>query len=150
MTRISALTAADRAHWQPMWDAYLAFYREDLPAVVTESTFARLTDAEGDIHGAVAWDDAGGAVGFVHWLEHPSTWSTPGYCYLEDLFVAPDGRRGGVGKALIDHVVAWAAERGREKVYWLTAEDNATARSLYDRVAHRTGFVHYEVATASE
>lgn len=133
-----------------MWDAYLAFYRESLPAEATESTFARLTDAAGDIHGAVAWDEAGRAVGFVHWLEHPSTWSTSGYCYLEDLFVAPDGRRGGVGKALIDHVVAWAADRGREKVYWLTAEDNATARSLYDRVAHRTGFVHYEVAAASE
>jgi hypothetical protein len=30
-------------------------------------------------------------------------------------------------------------------VYWLTAEGNATARSLYDRVATHTGFVHYEI-----
>lgn len=149
MTRISALTAADRTHWQPLWDAYLAFYREALPDEVTESTFLRLADADDDIHGAVAWDDDGRAVGFVHWLEHPSTWSASAYCYLEDLYVVPEGRAGGVGTALIDHVVAWATAEGLEKVYWLTAEDNATARSLYDRVAHRTGFIHYEVPASS-
>ena len=146
MTRITPLTAGDRAHWQPLWDAYLTFYGEDLAPQVTDATFSRLAEADGGIHGALARDDGGRAVGFVHWLEHPSTWSTAGYCYLEDLYVDPAGRRGGVGGALIDHVVAWAVGRGLEKVYWLTADDNTTARSLYDRVAHRTGFIHYETS----
>jgi GNAT superfamily N-acetyltransferase len=146
MTRISALTVGDRAHWRPLWDAYLEFYDEDLAPEVTEATFSRLADPDGSIHGALAWSDDGHAVGLVHWLEHPSTWSTRGYCYLEDLYVSPEGRRSGVGRALIDHVVAWAADRGLERVYWLTAEDNATARSLYERVAHRTGFIHFDVA----
>ena len=38
------------------------------------------------------------AIGLVHWLTHPSTWSAGPYCYLEDLFVHPDARGSGVGR----------------------------------------------------
>lgn len=84
-------------------------------------------------------------IGLVHWLTHPATWSTASSCYLEDLFVAPGVRGGGVGRALIEHVRAWAERDGAVKVYWLTAESNATARALYDRVATRSGMIHYQV-----
>ena len=67
-------------------------------------------------------------------------------CYLEDLYVDATARRSGAGAALVEHVRVWAKENGAAKVYWLTAESNATARSLYDRVAERTGFIHYEIA----
>ncbi len=30
-------------------------------------------------------------------------------------------------------------------MYWLTQKSNHTARKLYDRVGHDTGFVHYEI-----
>ncbi len=145
MTSILPLTASDRDDWEVLWDAYLAFYEEDLDPQVTDATFRRLVDGKGHLHGAIARDAEGRAVGLVHWLVHPSTWSTQGYCYLEDLFVSPDARAGGVGRALIDHVRTWASAAGAEKVYWLTAETNTTARALYDRVATRTGFLHYEL-----
>ena len=85
-----------------------------------------------------------------------SGWSTgsptrrPGrrgeYCYLEDLFVSPDARGSGAGRALIATVDGLGAgATACAKVYWLTAETNATARALYDRVATHTGFVHYEI-----
>ena len=76
---------------------------------------------------------------------HPSTWSTSGYCYLEDLFVAPDVRGGGIGSALIAHVRDAAQAAGAQKVYWLTQAGNRTARRLYDSLATDTGFVHYEM-----
>lgn len=78
-------------------------------------------------------------------VTHPSTWATTDYCYLEDLFVAPGVRGGGVGRALIAHVRAWAEQQGAAKVYWLTAETNTTARGLYDRLATRSGMIHYEI-----
>jgi len=37
-----------------------------------------------------------------------------------------------------------AVDAGAAKVYWLTQQSNATARTLYDRVATDTGFVHYQ------
>ena len=102
-------------------------------------------DADSDIQGAIARDSDGNAIGFVHWLTHPSTWTQSDYCYLEDLFVAPESRGAGAGNALINHVREWAQEHGSAELYWLTAESNLTAQALYDRVAGRSGFVQYQI-----
>lgn len=115
-----------------------------MSAEVTRETFRRITADDG-VHGAIARDGEGKAIGLVHWLTHPSTWSISGYCYLEDLFVDPGTRGAGTGGALIAHVRGWAEQQGCEKVYWLTQDGNATARRLYDRVAAHTGFTHYEI-----
>lgn len=145
MTRILTLADADRADWLPLWHAYLDFYESELTDEQTALTFGRLIDRDYPLHGAIARDDDGRAIGIVHWLTHPATWSRGPYCYLEDLFVSPDARGSGAGRALIATVTDWAREHGSAKVYWLTAETNATARMLYDRVASHTGFVHYEI-----
>ena len=102
-------------------------------------------DARARLRGAIAHDGDGRAIGLVHWLTHLATWTRADYCYLEDLYVVPDARGAGAGAALIEHLRAWAAEHGSAKVYWLTAETNDTARRLYDRVAERSGFIHYEI-----
>jgi GNAT superfamily N-acetyltransferase len=143
MARISPLHGEDRAEWQPLWDAYLAFYESSLPDAVTDDVFARLVAGD-SLQGALAWGDDGEALGLVHWLYHPSTWSTATYCYLEDLYVSPAARGLGVGRSLIEHVNAVASAAGASKVYWLTHQSNATVQALYDRLAERTGFIHYE------
>jgi len=145
MVTISPLQAVDRAEWQVLWDGYIAFYESEVDPTTTEATFARMIAGVSGIHGALARDADGRAIGLVHWLTHPATWTTTDYCYLEDLFVAPDARGSGAGRALIEHVRAWAARHGSAKVYWLTAEANSTARALYDRVARPSGFIHYEI-----
>jgi GNAT superfamily N-acetyltransferase len=142
--RIEPLNAADHDDWLPLWHGYLTFYESDLADDITEATFARLVAGEG-MHGALARDDDGRAIGFVNWLPQPSTWTTGTYCYLEDLFVAPGTRGSGTGRALIAHVREWADAHGCAQVYWLTQESNTTARTLYDKVAKLTGFVHYEI-----
>lgn len=145
MTTIAPITNDDHTDWAVLWSGYLSFYETDLDEATTAATFERLVDADSGIHGAIARDENGAAVGIVHWLTHLGTWTTTNYCYLEDLFVASSGRGGGVGRALIEHVRAWAEQNGSSKVYWLTAESNATARVLYDRVASRSGMIHYEI-----
>ncbi|MFC6715838.1 GNAT family N-acetyltransferase [Branchiibius cervicis] len=142
--RLTPITAADRAEWEPLWQGYLEFYEEQLPDAVTDDTFARLV-ADRELHGVLARDADGTAIGFVHWLFHASTWTPQGYCYLEDLFVSPDSRAHGTGAGLIAHVVRAARDGGAAKVYWLTQVGNSRARSLYDKVATDTGFVHYEI-----
>ena len=144
MASISPITVDDRPAWDALWQAYLTFYESEVPADVTEATFGRIVEDE-HIHGVLARDEDGRPIGFVHWLTHPATWTSKVYCYLEDLFVDPEARGEGVGKALIEHVKDWAQVFGATKVYWLTAHDNVTARGLYDKVATSTGFVHYEI-----
>ena len=147
MARISTLSAADRDEWEPLWQAYLTFYATELDALVTGDVFDRLV-ANTELHGAIARDESGKAVGLVHWLTHATTWSVATYCYLEDLFVDPSIRQSGVGSGLIGWVCEWAHANGCDKVYWLTHKDNTTARRLYERLATSTGFVHYERAAA--
>lgn len=148
MNDISPLRERDRDHWLPLWHAYLEFYEHELSAEQTSLTFGRLTDPSVEVYGAIARDGDGVAVGFVHWLPHASTWSDGPYCYLEDLYVAPEARGGGVGRALIGAVSEWARAHNCSQVYWLTQSHNAAARSLYGTLAEDTGFVHYAVDLA--
>lgn len=142
---VSPLAAQDYEAWLPLWEGYLAFYRADLAPEVTDMTWARLLDPAEPVDGAMAW--AGDqAVGLVHTVRHRSTWSVADKCYLNDLFVAPSARGQGVGRRLIAHVYAQAAEAKCGAVYWLTHETNATAMQLYDRIGQRSGFVQYTAA----
>jgi GNAT superfamily N-acetyltransferase len=139
---IRELAAADRAAWAPLWAGYLEFYKATLSAAVTETTFRRLLDPAEPMFCLVA-DDGGALIGIVHCVLHRATWTDTDYCYLEDLFVAPQTRGTGAGRALIEAVYARADAHGWSRVYWLTHESNATARALYDRVAANAGFIQY-------
>lgn len=91
----------------------------------------------------IAVEDAGRAIGIAALVFHRSTWSATWYCYLEDLFVAPEARGLGVGRALIEATYAEADRRGADRTYWATQETNATARKLYDRIGKLSEFVQY-------
>lgn len=140
---IRPLAARDYEYWLPLWRGYLEFYETEIPSEVTAATWQRIIDPAGPIHGIGAFADVGRLVGIVHYLFHPVTWSIADRCYLEDLFVSPDARGLGAGRALIEAVYAAADAATADQVYWLTADANATARRLYDRVAHLTPFIKY-------
>jgi GNAT superfamily N-acetyltransferase len=95
------------------------------------------------VHGLLAEQD-GQLIGFAHLIMHPTTWASSPSCYLEDLYITRSSRGRGVGRQLIEAVYRYADESGAAKVYWLTQEYNAAARSLYDTLAHRTSFVVYQ------
>lgn len=137
----------DRAGWQPLWDGYNAFYgragETALPAVITETTWARFFDAGEPVHALVAVDDTGALLGLVHYLFHRSTTRIEPTCYLQDLFTAPEARGRGVARALIEGVYAAVAAAGGRRVYWQTHTTNTAARALYDRLARHDGFLIY-------
>jgi GNAT superfamily N-acetyltransferase len=139
---IRKLTAADFAAWEPLWQGYLVFYKTSLPESTTRLTFERLTGGSEPMGGFLAWRGAR-AVGMVNWITHRSCWTPGDYCYLQDLFAAPDTRGEGVGRALIEAVYAEASARGCSRVHWLTHETNTDALQLYDRIGERSGFVQY-------
>jgi GNAT superfamily N-acetyltransferase len=137
------LVAADFEAWLPLWQGYLAFYQAKVAEATTQQTFARLTGGSEPMGGFIARDPTGRAVGVVHYILHRSCWTIGDYCYLQDLFVAPDARMSGFGRRLIESVYAEARTRGCSRVWWLTHESNAQGMKLYDRIADRSGFVQY-------
>jgi len=139
---IRPIDTEDRKQWEPLWRGYQRFYKVDLPPEVTETTWQRFFDGLEPMQALVA-EDGAELVGIVHYLFHRSTWMVGPICYLQDLFTAEKARGKGVGRALIEEVYARARACGATRVYWHTHETNATARSLYDRVATLSGFVQY-------
>jgi len=141
MIEIAQLREADRAAWERLARGYKAFYETELADGEYEESWRRLLAGE-RVHGLAAWLD-GRIVGIAHYLFHAQTWSADA-CYLQDLFTAPEARGRGVASALIEGVAAAARLQGAAKYYWMTKEDNRTARALYDRVACFKGFVRYD------
>lgn len=140
--QILPVTAASHEAWYPLWQAYLRFYQTSLPDTVSAVTWQRFLDPAEPTNAALAWVD-GEAMGMVHWIYHRSNWSVENACYLQDLYVDSNQRGLGIGRQLIEHVYAAAAEAGCAKVHWLTHETNATAISLYEQVAERPGFIQF-------
>ena len=138
---IAPLAPADRAEWERLARGYKAFYRTEIPQERYDETW-RLLIAGERVHGLGARLD-GRLAGIAHFLFHAQTWSSD-CCYLQDLFTAEDARGRGVATALIDAVADAARRRGALKYYWLTKEDNAPARALYDRIARWKGFLRYD------
>jgi GNAT superfamily N-acetyltransferase len=134
---IGKLAPGDRAAWEQLFRGYTAFYQEEHPQSVYDRAWDEF-QADERMHALGAWLGES-LVGIVHFFPHARTTGTD-VCYLEDLFTAPEARGHGVGRALIDAVAAWSAERGLGRVYWQTHQANATARALYDKVAVNEGF----------
>jgi GNAT superfamily N-acetyltransferase len=142
--RVRALERGDRTRWEPLWRAYLVFYRAQWSDEVADATFARIFDPLEPVHALVA-DRSGELIGLTHYLFQRSTWLLNPQCYLQDLYTSEAARGSGVGRALIAAVAAAAKEAGAARVYWHTHESNAVARGLYDAVAVNTGFIQYRI-----
>lgn len=145
-SRVRPLQADDRARWDELWAGYLQFYQQTLPQSTTDLTWRRLMKGR-ELWGFAGLDDGGRMVGFVHYHFHLSTWSPVGYCYLEDLFVDPQGRGRHVGRSLIEAVYKAADERGSTRVYWHTENTNARAQILYNQIGYLTPFLQFRRRT---
>ncbi len=132
----------ERAAWEPLWNGYLTFYESPVTKEVSDVLWKRLHDPAEPMHLLGAYRD-GRLIGIAQYLFHRSCWTIGDYCYLQDLFVAPDVRGGGAGRALIAAVESEARKAGASRIHWLTKEDNRSARALYDTMADRSGFIQY-------
>jgi GNAT superfamily N-acetyltransferase len=135
---------ADEARWKLLWAEYLAFYRVDVAPDITELTWRRVFDPASTIFMRVAEED-GQVMGFALCLIHEGTWIRGRDCYLEDLFVDQSARGKGIGRALIDDLVAFSKINGWERLYWHTEETNTVARALYDHYVESDGHIRYRI-----
>lgn len=80
----------------------------------------------------IAQDDASGeAVGFALWFLNFSTWRGVHGIYLEDLYVRPEARGGGHGKALLTELARICVARGYGRLEWSVLDWNAPAIDFY-------------------
>lgn len=70
-------------------------------------------------------------------LLHPMP-GAAGYVFLRFLYVVPERRGRGLGRALLQRLAAIAHERGCLRVEWITPAQNEPARALYDGIGATT------------
>jgi GNAT superfamily N-acetyltransferase len=130
--KIEPVTEGDLGDLLPMMRAYCDFY-ETSPRdeELEELALALIADPRHEGMQLIARGEGGEPLGFatIYWY-----WQTtvPGRAALmNDLFVVPGARGGGVGRALIEACRDRARERGARQLLWETAPDNETAQRLY-------------------
>lgn len=80
---------------------------------------------------AILAESAGQAVGFALFFHNYSTFLTKPGIYLEDLFVLPEYRRQGIGKAILTKVAQIAVERDCGRLEWSVLDWNESAQAFY-------------------
>ena len=141
---IRKIEARDEQRWRELWDGYCRFYERDLSEAVTRHTWTRIMDWASPVNAIVA-ERASGVTGMANYIVHENTWTLTPVCYLQDLFVDPGERVAGVGKALIDWLLAETKRQGWSRLYWNTKESNYRARGLYDKYTPHSGFLRYVI-----
>ncbi|MBN9319326.1 MAG: GNAT family N-acetyltransferase [Caulobacterales bacterium 68-7] len=76
----------------------------------------------------------GAAVGFALWFYTFSTFKGRHGIYLEDLYVRPEARGAGVGKALLQGLARRCVDEGLGRLEWAVLDWNAPAIGFYDRL----------------
>jgi GNAT superfamily N-acetyltransferase len=76
-------------------------------------------------------------VGFALYYTTFSTFECRPGIWLEDLFVRPEHRRAGAGRALLAHLARLAVERGFARLEWAALDWNSMALSFYDGLGAR-------------
>jgi GNAT superfamily N-acetyltransferase len=145
---IKRATVTDLDDAAPLFDAYRQFYgqRSDVPAA-RAFLDERLRRDESVIFLALAGDDGGDALGFTQLYPSFSSVSLKRIWVLNDLFVGPDVRRGGVGRRLLERAREWAIETEAKGLVLATAVTNSTAQALYESCGWRRDdeFQHYHL-----
>jgi GNAT superfamily N-acetyltransferase len=77
-------------------------------------------------------DDGGRAVGFALWFLSYSTWAGSHGIYLEDLYVKPEQRGQGHGRALLAELAGICVERGYQRLEWSVLGWNSPALRFYE------------------
>jgi len=150
---MSALTVrpvaeSDHDAWRVLYRGYRDFYQVEHRDEAIDTVWSWLMDPDHETRGLVAVVD-GSPVGLAHFRSFARPLAASTGLFLDDLFTAAEARGHGAGSALLTRLAEVARDEGATVVRWITADSNATARSLYDKVSVQTPWVTYDLAPAT-
>jgi GNAT superfamily N-acetyltransferase len=134
--RVRPLTAADVPVFLDLTDALADYERLDRPAPDARERLAR--DAIGGAGGPKRFETLladldGAVVGYAVFFMTYSTFRALPTFYLEDIFVLPEARSRGAGRALFEACAQEAVRRGCGRMEWTVLRWNTPAIEFYDR-----------------
>jgi len=130
-TTIRAATRADIPQILTYIRALAAYERALEAVTATEVDLERDGFGPNPIYFCLMAEHDGKAAGFALYFFNYSTWLGRPGIYLEDLFVEPELRGLGIGKALLERVAAIAVEKGCQRFEWAVLDWNTPAIEFY-------------------
>lgn len=143
--RVRPPRTTDFDAWERLYTQYAAFYGSDQTATARDIVWGWIHDSDHEVKALLLVDDADQPVGLAHYRPFARPLAASTGCYLDDLYVDPAHRGGGGARALLTELRRLARANDWSVVRWITADDNYRARTLYDRVASRTGWITYDM-----
>ncbi len=132
--RIEPASEADLPVILHMIRALAEYERLSHLVVATESGLREALFGPQPAAGAVIAFAGEEPAGFAVFFRNFSTFHGRAGTYLEDLYVEPAWRGKGIGRRLLAHVAAVAAERGCERLEWAALDWNEPAVRFYKRI----------------
>ncbi|TPW29555.1 GNAT family N-acetyltransferase [Pararhizobium mangrovi] len=114
-----------------------AFEHAGHEVVATEAAVRESIFAEGSHVEALIAEIGGEPAGFAVYFYNYSTWQGRKGLYLEDLYVSPERRGLGAGKALLKRLAAIARDNACGRFEWSVLDWNSEAMAVYDSVGAR-------------
>jgi GNAT superfamily N-acetyltransferase len=74
----------------------------------------------------------GEAIGYAIFFTTFSSFECRSGIWLEDVYVRPEHRRGGIGRAVMEHLAQLARQRGHVRLEWVALDWNEPALSFYE------------------
>jgi GNAT superfamily N-acetyltransferase len=133
MLTIRSATIADAALIRQLIWELADFEKAPDQVVTTEADIARDGFGANPLFRALIAEWNGEPAGFALFFIHYSTWRGAGF-YLEDLFVRPDFRGRGIGKALLARVARAAEQENRVFIRWEVLNWNQSAIDMYQAI----------------
>ena len=110
----------------------LAIYEKAESSVQTDEAGIRVSLFSADAKAqALICERDGQAIGYAVFFYNYSTWLGRNGIYLEDLYVSPEARGSGAGKALLQHIARLAVEQGCGRFEWSVLDWNTPAIEFY-------------------
>jgi GNAT superfamily N-acetyltransferase len=110
----------------------LAGYEKLADQVRGDAELLRRTIFEQRAAEALIIESPGGeAIGYAIFFTTFSTFECRSGIWLEDVYVRPEHRRGGIGRAIMEHLAGLALERGHVRLDWCALEWNEPALGFY-------------------
>ncbi len=130
-TTIRPATRADIARILAFIRALAAYERAPEAAIATEADLERDGFGPNPFYFCLIAEHDCRPAGFALYFFNYSTWLGRPGIYLEDLFVEPELRGRGIGRALLERVAAVAAEKGCQRLEWAVLDWNTPSIEFY-------------------
>jgi RimJ/RimL family protein N-acetyltransferase len=113
----------------------LADYEKAIHEVeATEESVRTSIFGEGSVTQALICERDGVAIGMAVWFFSYSTWQARNGLYLEDLYVTPEARGSGAGKAMLRRLAQIALEKGCGRFEWSVLDWNEPSIRVYEAI----------------